>query len=131
MITPSTSDQLAVLVVDDDPAIRAVVADLLSEEGYRVAVAADGAAGLAVALGDPPALVLTDLAMPGLGGEEVCRRLRADPRTRHVPLIVISALPAHTARARLDGCPHDGYLAKPFDLSDLLATVDRALGAAT
>jgi two-component system cell cycle response regulator len=68
--------------------------------------------------------------MPGLGGEEVCRRLRADPRTCHVPLIVISALPAAAARARLADCPHDGYLAKPFDLNDLLAVVDRALGTA-
>ena len=120
----------AVLVVDDDPAIRAVLMDLLVEEGYRVAVAADGAAGLAAAFTEPPALVLTDLAMPGLGGEEVCRRLRSDPRTRHVPLLVISALPRSAARERLADCPHDGFLAKPFDLDDLLAAVDRALGTA-
>ena len=67
-------------------------------------------------LADPPPLVLTDLLMPGLYGAAFCRRLRADPRTRAVRLLIMTALAPPRAAEALDGCPHDGLIAKPYDL---------------
>ena len=116
-------DEPVVLVVEDDIGILYLVAEALGGEGYRVATAPDGAAGLAAALADPPALVLTDLLMPGLDGAALCRRLRADPRTRAVPLLVMTALAPPRAAQELADCPHDGLLAKPFELDHLYDAV--------
>ena len=66
--------------------------------------------------------------MPGMDGLEVCRRLKADPRTARVPVVFLSALPPATLAARLSDCPHDGILPKPFTLDGVLAMVRRHLG---
>ena len=66
-----------VLIVEDDPTVAEVLSRFLRREGYRVEVANDGLVGLQRALSDPPDLVILDLMLPGLGGLEVCRRLRA------------------------------------------------------
>jgi chemosensory pili system protein ChpA (sensor histidine kinase/response regulator) len=116
-------DRPLVLAVDDDVTILGFLADVLGEEGYRVATAADGVAALARATDAPPALVLTDLAMPRMDGATLCHRLRADPRTAGAPLLVLTAMPASLAESALDGCPHERVLAKPFDVDDLLAAV--------
>ena len=112
-----------VLAVDDDAGSLGFMAEALGGEGYRVVTASDGAAGLAAATAAPPALVMTDLAMPGMDGGVLCQRLRADPRTARVPLLVLTALPASAAEEALEGCPHDRLLAKPFDLDSLFAAV--------
>ena len=109
-----------VLVVDDSRVIREMIAEALGREGYRVSVAADGAAGLAAALVDPPDLVVTDLQMPTLDGAALCRRLMAHPRTRAVPVLVVTALPPAEAAARLAGCPPDGVAHKDAGLGGIL-----------
>ena len=119
-----------VLVVDDDPGIRELLATALAGAGYRVATAPDGAAGLAQALYAPPDLVLTDLQMPRLDGATLCRRLMAEPRTRGVQVLVVTGLPAAAAAARLRDCPPDAVIAKPYDLDAVLRAVCEALAAA-
>lgn len=114
----------AILVVEDDQQIAAILTDLLEGEGYRVATAVDGQA-LALAQADPPALVLLDVMMPGMDGAEVCRRLKADPRTRDVPVVFVTALPPDVLLARLGGCAYEGLIRKPFGLDEVLATVRR------
>ncbi|PWI45121.1 response regulator transcription factor [Streptomyces sp. ICBB 8177] len=113
-----------VLVVDDDPDVRAAVEDGLTIEGYEVRGAADGHAALAeLAAWQPDAIVL-DVLMPVLDGLAVCRRLRAlGDRT---PVLVLTAL--DSVRDRVDGLDAgaDDYLVKPFALDELLARV-RAL----
>ncbi|MEW1657707.1 response regulator transcription factor [Streptomyces sp. NPDC093707] len=113
-----------ILVVDDEPEVRAAVADGLAVEGYAVRGAADGLTALsAVASWQPDALVL-DVMMPVLDGLAVCRRLRAlDDRT---PILVLTALDA--VSDRVDGLEAgaDDYLVKPFALDELIARV-RAL----
>ena len=69
-----------ILIVEDEAGIAEVLGDLLGDEGYETALSVDGAA-LATAADDPPALILLDVMMPGMDGPEVCRRLKADPRT--------------------------------------------------
>ncbi len=116
-----------VLIVEDEAGIAEVLADLLGDEGYETAVSVDGAALGAVAEA-PPALILLDVMMPGMDGPEVCRRLKADPRTARVPVVFVTALPPETLAARLGDCPHEGVLPKPFHLDEVLAVVRRHLG---
>ena len=117
---------MPVLVVDDDDAIRAVVAAALAFElGVRVFWARDGAHALARvgALG-PPALVVTDLRMPVLDGYGLIRALRSASATARVPIVGISAA-GEEQRALAAGC--DAFLAKPFDVDELVRVVRRLL----
>jgi two-component system response regulator MprA len=115
---------MRILVVDDEPAVRAAVDRALRLDGHEVAVAPDGRAALdAVATTPPDALVL-DLLMPQVDGLEVCRRLRAaGDRT---PVLVLTARDAVADRVRGLDAGADDYLVKPFALEELLARV-RAL----
>jgi CheY-like chemotaxis protein len=110
-----------ILVVDDDQAILATVADILALSGYPVITAADGREALRLTAEMRPALVLLDLRMPGLDGWEVARTLRA--RGVAAPILVMTA--AQDAHHWAEQIGADGYLAKPFDLDDLLAAVER------
>jgi CheY-like chemotaxis protein len=110
-----------VLLAEDEGPIREFLRDLLVEEGYDVVEASDGAHALAVALAEPPALVLTDLMMPRMSGRELCQQLKEDPRTRAVPVVVMTAAGA-TAAASTGA---DAYLTKPLELDLLLAIITR------
>src|SRR5206468_13085108 len=87
-----------VLVVDDDSAIRHLHTDLLTGAGYEVEVAADGAEALARVEARRPDIVLLDLDMPRVTGYEVCRRLKAQPSTRFIPVVILTGESAETAR---------------------------------
>ncbi len=115
-----------VLTIEDDPHIAGLLADLLGDEGYRVAVGVGGA-GLAAALADPPGLVLLDVMMPGMDGPEVYRRPQADPRTRATPVVFVTAIAPAVAGRRLAGCRYAGLIRKPFTLDEVLTTVARHL----
>ena len=118
-----------ILLVDDDPDTLVVLALLLAREGYRTATAATGHAALALARDAPPALVLLDVRLPDLSGPEVCRRLGAEPVTRHVPVVFLSGSPQDLTPARLDGCTPAAVLVKPAGVEDLVDTVRRLLPA--
>ena len=122
------AEEHVVLVVEDDRAVRELIAVALAEEpGLRVVVAADGAEALARAVEIPPSVVVLDMRLPVLDGQELARRLRADPRTAHARIVAISAT-GDAARARAAGA--DAFLSKPFDLDDLLRAVGSALATA-
>ncbi len=111
-----------VLVVDDDVATAEMIQEVLEMEGYRVVRAVDGES-LGVALREQPHLILLDINMPGMDGPEVSRRLRAEPATTHIPIVVMSS---HVARGTVPPeMPHDDRLTKPFALDALVATVAR------
>ena len=116
-----------VLIVEDEPGIAEILVDLLADEGYEPAVSVNGAA-IGAARDKPPELVLLDVMMPGMDGPEVCRRLKADPRTARIPVVFLTALPPSTLAARLGDCPHEGVIRKPFTLDEVLAAVERMLG---
>ncbi|MEW2032447.1 response regulator transcription factor [Streptomyces roseifaciens] len=116
--------ETAVLVVDDDPDVRAAVVDALSMEGYEVRSAADGLEALSSVAAAPPGAIVLDLAMPVLDGLAVCRRLRAlGDRT---PVLVLTARDAVSDRVAGLDAGADDYLVKPFALDELLARL-RAL----
>jgi two-component system, chemotaxis family, chemotaxis protein CheY len=110
-----------ILVIDDDPAIRATVAEILISEGYTVATAQNGAEGLQSLDRIGPALVLLDMRMPLLDGWGFARALQT--RGIQVPILVMTA--AQDARRWAHEIDAQGYIAKPFDLLDLLDAVGR------
>jgi two-component system, chemotaxis family, chemotaxis protein CheY len=115
-----------VLVVDDEAALRDLVVATLTEEGYAVAAAPDGAAALALVRAAPPCLVLLDLRMPGMDGWEFARRYRALPPAPpgpRAPLVCVTA--AVDAAAWGAQIAAAATLSKPFDLDELVAVVDR------
>lgn len=113
-----------VLVVDDEPVIRAVVRDVLREEGYAVVEAPDGRTMLEILARECPDLVLMDVMMPGLDGREVFRVLRSREDLPEIPVVMMSA--AATAD-RLDPSIA-AFLPKPFDLDQLMETVADLIG---
>lgn len=117
-----------ILIVDDLDEQRTLLRELLADHGrYHVREACDGRQGVEAALAEPPDIVLMDVDMPSLNGIEACRRLKADPRTHLVPVIIVTGLHARDARlAGLKaGC--DDFLNKPVDPEELIARVTSAL----
>jgi CheY-like chemotaxis protein len=115
---------LTVLVVDDDAAFRDALRCLLEELGATVLVAADGNEALAILRDHEPALVLSDITMPGLDGYALARQMRRDPARRDLPVIAMSAaIPGMQYQATIRENGLDGALGKPFDYRDL----DRAI----
>jgi len=122
--TPGDLDGRQLLVVDDEPPMRAALKRALELGGFDVALAADGAQGLATAAELDPDLVVLDVLMPGLDGLEVCRALRA--RGDRTPILMLTARDAVSDRVEGLEAGADDYLVKPFALEELLARV-RAL----
>lgn len=120
---------MKILVVEDQDSIRRMIEALVSARGYQVTAVATGAKALDVAMMAPPEIVLLDLNLPGqYDGFEVCRRLRVDPSTRAVPVIVISALDDAESRTKAADAGATAYYTKPFSPLALLKEID-ALGA--
>src|SRR5688572_8092237 len=114
-----------VLVVDDEEPVREFLAMVLTDAGHRAILAIHGAQALEMAQGDQPDLVITDAMMPVLGGGELCRRLKSEPTTKAIPVILMSAAGDRMA----DGTGCDAFIAKPFNLSEMEALVTRFLPA--
>ena len=107
-----------VLVVDDEPAVRAVMADLLEAEGFSVRVAPDGPTALAIFDGDPFDVVFLDLLMPGMSGLELAAALRkADAR---IPIVLVTAHASLLEAVVIAQTGIDWVLSKPFSMDDLI-----------
>jgi CheY-like chemotaxis protein len=112
-----------ILLIEDDP-LSARLADLvLGSEGYQVIVAQNGIQGLKVARETPPDLILLDLMLPGLDGFEVLNRLRADPQTANVRVVIVSSKSQPTDKETAAKIGADAYLTKPYRKADLLEMV--------
>jgi two-component system NtrC family sensor kinase len=112
-----------VLAVDDSPTYLHALSDTLRGEGYDVVLAVSGEEALALLGVEPVDCVLLDLMMPGIGGEETCRRIKAAPAIRDTPLIMLTALEDREAMIRGLGCGADDFIAKSSDLAVLKARV--------
>src|SRR5260370_14402323 len=112
-----------ILIVDDDADNRNLMGEFLCLHGYETDMAADGQAALEQFDQSEPDLVLLDVVMPLLGGLEVCSRLKADPRSRLTPVVLVTGLSATEDRVRGLEVGADDFLTKPLDPSELLARV--------
>ena len=113
-----------ILVVDDEPQLTRVLRRSLTTKGYDVRVAGDGEFALQTFRDWPPALVITDLAMPNMSGLELCRRLR---KVSDVPIIVLSVRGEEAAKVEALDAGADDYVTKPFGMDELLARVRATL----
>jgi two-component system sensor histidine kinase/response regulator len=112
-----------ILVIEDDPYVRDIIADLLSAEGYQVMSARNGRLGIEQALAQTPDLILCDIMMPEVDGYEVLRTLRARPETSLTPFIFLTALSERSAIRQGMTLGADDYLTKPFSSVELLEAV--------
>lgn len=117
-----------ILVVDDDPVIQKLLSVNFEMEGYQVATASDGVEGLERVQADPPDLILLDVMMPRMDGLEVARRLKADPSTKGIPVVLLSAKAQSTDVQGGLEAGADAYVTKPFDPLELLEKVAALLG---
>jgi DNA-binding NtrC family response regulator len=116
-----------ILIIDDEPNLRKTLAAILCGRGFTTLEASNGAEALHLFQKETPDLVFTDWKMPGLGGEDVLRHMREDPRLCAIPVIVITAFgSSHSAIEALRLGAYD-FVTKPFDLQDISLTAERAL----
>lgn len=119
--------KVKILVVDDEPDARGALAHLLKRQGYEVVEAATGGEVLQRAKQDWPALIILDVILPDLPGTQVFEQLRADPLTKGIPVLLLTAKPDVVGRLPSFQEKRDQYLEKPGRAEDLLATVHRML----
>ena len=113
------TDKRTILLVDDEASIRKTVGRRLEREGYRVLTAESGEEGLRMAAEHLPDLILLDIMMPKMKGRDACAKLKADPKTAHIPVIFLTALGlADHIKAGMD-LGADDYILKPFEADEL------------
>jgi phosphate regulon transcriptional regulator PhoB len=116
-----------VLIVEDEPDILSLLVFHLEREGYQVTQSRTGPEGLRLAGASPPDLVLLDLMLPGMDGLEVCRRLRQDPATRSLPIVMLTARGDEVDRVLGLELGADDYVVKPFSPRELVARIRAVL----
>ncbi len=116
-----------ILVVEDEDALATLLKYNLDKEGHRVVVAADGEEALMIIDERQPDLVVLDWMLPKVSGIEVCRRLRAKPETKNLPVIMLTARGEESDRIRGLDTGADDYIVKPFSMSELAARVRAVL----
>ena len=104
-----------ILIVEDNALNRALLLAVLKPEGHELLVVDNGLRGVEVAQLEQPELILMDVMLPGINGYEATRRLKANPATQHIPIIVMGANAQLDERDRALDAGCDGYLAKPID----------------
>jgi two-component system cell cycle response regulator DivK len=119
-----------ILIVEDNPKNLKLVRDTLQVKGYRTIEAGTGEEGVQLAREQLPALVLMDIQLPGISGIEAFRQLRADPTTRTIPIIAVTASVMAQERQKIMAAGFDGFQGKPISVRELLETIRRVLASA-
>lgn len=109
-----------ILIVDDEPDILMLLSARLNKSGYVVFSAVDGIDGIKKAEEEKPDVILLDILLPGIGGIEVCKRLKNNARTRNIPVIMLTALMGGEVSAKSMEGGAASFLSKPFDPGELL-----------
>ena len=122
-----------ILIVEDNEKNRKLERDVLQFHGYQTVEAETGEEGVRLAQASPPALVLMDIQLPGINGIEALGQLRADPRTRAIPVIAVTASAMTQDRQKIMAAGFDAYQSKPINVKEFVAavrqTLDQAPGA--
>ena len=116
-----------ILIVEDNEKNRKLVRDVLQVKGYRTMETESAEEGIRLAQESPPALILMDLQLPGMNGIEALGRLRADARTKGIPVIAVTASAMTQNREQIMAAGFDGYQTKPISVREFLETVRQAL----
>lgn len=116
-----------ILAVDDDPASLKLLERILNDAGYRARTTSDGELALRSAKAHPPALILLDIRMPGMDGYQICQRLKADDRTRSIPILFLSALQSEQDKVKAFEAGGVDYINKPFQPTETLARISTHL----
>jgi len=116
-----------ILFIDDEPDQIMMISLRLKKNGYAVISAMDGEQGLKKVAGEKPDLILLDVLMPGIDGLEVCRRLRKDPATKHIPIVATTAAGADDIELQCITAGADDCVRKPYDSPDLLMKIRKLL----
>lgn len=116
---------IKVLVIDDEPTIAMLLADIIEDHGYEVTIALDGRQGYALAKNGKYQVVISDIMMPYVDGQELCARLKHEPSTQGIQVILMSAV-AHMAQIDTN-CLADAFILKPFDISVITQIIERFL----
>lgn len=127
MTTTQDRDRPLVLVADDNADIRDLLATRLGTRGFDVTTAADGQAALEIALTEHPDLALLDWVMPVIQGHELCVKLKTDPRTADIPVVMLTARGEESDRLLGLDLGADAYLVKPFDIDELVGTIKKLI----
>ena len=117
-----------ILAIEDDSIVRAVLKRILPSEGYTLTMAETAVAGLQACFENKPDLILMDVHLPDGNGIELCAKIKADPRVRHIPVFIITG-EAISVEHRMDGFDSgaDDYILKPFAPEELLLRIKRFL----
>jgi DNA-binding response OmpR family regulator len=119
-----------VLVVEDDPEINDLIAAYVELAGFSCLRALCGEDALRIIHDHAPSMIVLDVMLPDIDGFEICRRLRSEPATAKIPIIILTALDQEDMRVRARQCGATEYMSKPFDPDRLLATIkDKAKAA--
>jgi two-component system, cell cycle response regulator DivK len=116
-----------ILIVEDNEKNRKLERDVLQFHGFRTAEAETGEEGVRLARESAPALILMDIQLPGINGIEALRQLRADLRTRTIPVIAVTASAMMQDRQKIMAAGFDGYQSKPINVKDFVAAVRQTL----
>jgi CheY-like chemotaxis protein len=123
------SGAIRILYVEDAEVIRDTIARLLELKGYKVAYAPNGEEGVKMALSWKPDVILMDLRMPIMDGYKAIREIRTNPKTRHIPIFVVSAWSSRKERAQAMQAGADEFFVKPPDLNRLAQAIDKVTAA--
>jgi CheY-like chemotaxis protein len=118
-----------ILIIEDNEKNRKLVRDVLQVKGYKTIESETAEEGFKLALENSPALILMDIQLPGMDGITALKRLRADPKTKSISVIAITASAMTHNRQTMLAEGFDGYQTKPISLKDFLGEVERVLGA--
>lgn len=116
-----------ILNVEDEESLLRLENFLLTSQGYEVTGVADGSAALEALVSTKPDLVLLDIMLPGIDGYEVCRQIKANEATRHIPVIMLSSNNSKEDLVKADLVGADGYITKPFKSAMVIETIQRFL----
>jgi len=116
-----------ILIVDDNEKNLKLIRDVLQFKGFTTVEAADGEAAVRLALSDPPALILMDVQLPGMNGCDAMKAIKADERTRAIPIIALTAMAMHGTRESLLADGFDDYISKPVEIKAVLSLVQKYL----
>lgn len=123
----AAATQQEILVVEDDPVIQGILTMNLTDEGYKVLTAGEGLVGVRLATETHPGLVLMDMRLPDITGWEATRRLKAQPETRDIPIIALTAQSTSEDLRRCFDAGCDAFMTKPIQFAQLFTKIEMLL----